>query len=106
MNDDRFEKWKAKNHRAEAYREDIGTLPLKTSSGNELDPVYVPAHTNQSALNAETLPGKPPFTRGLHPDMYRQRFWTFRQYSGFSSAAETNARWKELLRNGSTGLST
>lgn len=50
-------------------------------------------------------PGKYPFTRGLYPNMYRERFWTMRQYSGFGSAEETNKRFKFLLDKGQTGLS-
>src|ERR671924_1066667 len=49
--------------------------------------------------------GKFPFTRGLYPNMYRERLWTMRQYSGFGSAEETNKRFKFLLEHGQTGLS-
>ncbi|MGA7924338.1 MAG: methylmalonyl-CoA mutase family protein [Thermoplasmata archaeon] len=51
------------------------------------------------------FPGEPPFTRGIQPTMYRGRLWTFRQYSGFGSAAETNRRLRYLLAGGQTGLS-
>ena len=50
-------------------------------------------------------PGQFPFTRGIHKNMYRQRLWTMRQYSGFTSAEESNNRYKYLLKNGVTGLS-
>jgi methylmalonyl-CoA mutase N-terminal domain/subunit len=50
-------------------------------------------------------PGKPPFTRGVHPTMYRGRVWTMRHYAGFGDAAETNRRFKYLLEHGQTGLS-
>ena len=49
--------------------------------------------------------GKPPFTRGIHEEMYKKKAWTMRQYSGFSTAEETNKRFKKLLGNGQTGLS-
>ena len=49
--------------------------------------------------------GEYPFTRGIHPDMYRGRKWTMRQYAGYASAKETNERFHYLIRNGSTGLS-
>ena len=49
--------------------------------------------------------GKPPYTRGIHSGMYRQRLWTMRQYAGFSSAEETNERFKLLLERGQKGLS-
>src|ERR687898_2519099 len=50
-------------------------------------------------------PGRDPFTRGIYPTMYRGRTWTMRQYAGFGSAAETNARFRYLLDHGQTGLS-
>src|SRR6516165_6208553 len=50
-------------------------------------------------------PGKYPFTRGIHADMYRKRPWTMRQYAGFGTAAESNARYRYLLSQGTTGLS-
>src|ERR687898_1544066 len=50
-------------------------------------------------------PGQDPFTRGIYPTMYRGRAWTMRQYAGFGSAAETNARFRYLLEHGQTGLS-
>lgn len=51
------------------------------------------------------VPGKPPFTRGIHPGMYRTKLWTMRQYSGFGSADDTNARFKHLLKQGQMGIS-
>ncbi|HEX4997471.1 MAG TPA: methylmalonyl-CoA mutase family protein [Terriglobia bacterium] len=51
------------------------------------------------------MPGEFPFTRGIHPDMYRGRLWTMRQYAGFGDAAQTNQRFHYLLANGQTGLS-
>src|SRR5689334_15531337 len=68
----------------------------KTSSGVELKPVY----------GDSPLPGEFPFTRGPYQSMYRQRVWTMRQYSGFGSAKETNKRFRYLLKNGQTGLSS
>jgi methylmalonyl-CoA mutase N-terminal domain/subunit len=74
----------------------------ETDSGIEIKPVY-------SAEDADTadieLPGEFPFTRGPYPDMYRGRPWTIRQYAGFGSAEETNARFRYLLERGQTGLS-
>ena len=51
------------------------------------------------------LPGEPPFTRGIHPSGYRSRLWTMRMFAGFGSAEDTNARFKQLLDAGQTGLS-
>jgi len=50
-------------------------------------------------------PGKPPYTRGIYPDMYKSKLWTMRQYAGFSTSEETNKRFKMLLSQGQTGLS-
>ena len=54
---------------------------------------------------AHELPGEFPFTRGIHPDMYRTRLWTMRQYAGFGTAEESNRRYRYLLAQGVTGLS-
>src|SRR5580698_1739584 len=67
-------------------------------SGLPLEPVYGPE-------DAE-LPGQFPYTRGPYASMYRSRLWTMRQFAGFGSAEDTNARFKELLRSGGDGLST
>ena len=52
------------------------------------------------------LPGEFPYTRGIYPDMYRERLWTMRMFAGFGTATDTNGRFKEILRHGGTGLST
>ena len=72
-----------------------------TESGIELKPVYRP----EDAPRAPELPGDPPFTRGIYRDMYRGRPWTIRQYAGFASAEESNARYRYLLEQGQAGLS-
>src|SRR6185503_4830848 len=56
-------------------------------------------------INPGELPGQYPFTRGIHPGMYRGRLWTMRQYAGFGSAEESNRRYRYLLSQGITGLS-
>jgi len=53
----------------------------------------------------QSAPGDPPFTRGIYPTMYRGKLWTMRQYAGFGTAEETNARFRHLLDAGQTGLS-
>src|ERR687895_312923 len=73
----------------------------ETDSGIEIKPVY----TEADAERELELPGEFPFTRGPYPDMYRGRPWTIRQYAGFGSAEETNARFRYLLARGQTGLS-
>ena len=78
----------------------------ETSWGAPLDPVFGPHHV-AADRDEERLgqPGEFPFTRGVHPEMYRRRLWTMRQYAGFGSAAETNKRYRFLLDQGQTGLS-
>lgn len=77
-----------------------------TLSGIELEDLYSPELVeNIDYLSEVGFPGEYPFTRGVQATMYRGRFWTFRQYSGFGTAADTNARFKYLLEHGQTGLS-
>jgi methylmalonyl-CoA mutase N-terminal domain/subunit len=73
----------------------------ETESGIEVKPVYMP----DDAPGVLEPPGTPPFTRGPYRDMYRGRPWTIRQYAGFASAEETNARFRYLLAHGQMGLS-
>ena len=74
----------------------------ETDSGIEIKPVY----TDEDAAGAAPEPpGEFPFTRGPYRDMYRGKPWTIRQYAGFASAEETNARFRYLLQHGQTGLS-
>src|SRR5438270_257298 len=70
-----------------------------TDSGIEIQRVYPPADKEAEE------PGKFPFTRGIHPDMYRSKLWTMRQYAGFSTAEESNKRYHYLLSQGVMGLS-
>src|SRR4051812_39146205 len=74
---------------------------FQTSSGIPLKPYYMP---EDGPLDAEK-PGDYPYTRGLHPSMYRGRTWTMRQYAGYASAEESNARYRFLLGQGQSGLS-
>ncbi|HEV3230178.1 MAG TPA: methylmalonyl-CoA mutase family protein, partial [Solirubrobacteraceae bacterium] len=74
-----------------------------TDSGIELELVYT-----QEDLPADLQLGEPgrfPYTRGIHPEMYRKQLWTMRQYAGYASAKESNERYRYLLEHGSTGLS-
>jgi methylmalonyl-CoA mutase N-terminal domain/subunit len=74
----------------------------ETDSGIEVKPLYTAADVEPLDLEP---PGDFPFTRGPYRDMYRGRPWTIRQYAGFASAEETNARFRYLLERGQTGLS-
>ena len=78
---------------------------FQTESSIQVERVYTPPDPPTDYVSDLGFPGQYPFTRGVQPTMYRGRFWTMRQYAGFGSAAETNARYKYLLEQGQTGLS-
>ena len=74
-------------------------------SGIKVKPVYGPDDIEDLDFDKKIgQPGGYPFTRGIHPLMYRKRLWTMRQYSGFGTAKETNQRFKWLLEQGQTAL--
>jgi len=77
-----------------------------TTSSEPVQSLYTPLDVaDLDYLEDLGLPGEYPFTRGIHPTMYRGRLWTMRMFAGFGSAEETNARFKYLLQQGQTGLS-
>ncbi|MBI3667297.1 MAG: methylmalonyl-CoA mutase [Acidobacteria bacterium] len=80
-----------------------GDNARSTSCGIAI-PVYYPAR-EVDYNNQLGMPGEHPFTRGIRPDMYRGRLWTMRQYAGYGSAAESNARFRYLIEQGARGLS-
>jgi methylmalonyl-CoA mutase, N-terminal domain len=78
----------------------------RTDSGIEISAVYRPGDLDGWDPDVQLgEPGKPPYTRGIYPDMYRGRLWTMRQYAGFGTAEDTNERFRFLLSAGQTGLS-
>ena len=78
----------------------------KTLSGTPLKLLFTPLDLKDLEYIRDLgFPGEPPFTRGIHPTMYRGRLWTMREYAGFGSAAESNKRYRYLLDHGTTGLS-
>ena len=81
--------------------EDVKKVLLE--SGIEVKPLYSREDVDDSEVD-QSLPGVYPFTRGIHPLMYRKRPFTIRQYAGFASPEETNRRFKFLIENGQTGL--
>ena len=96
MSDDK-QTWPSKSDWQREYDATrLRDVPFETMSGVPVDPVYGDA----------PLPGQYPFTRGLHAAGYRSRLWTMRMFAGFGTAEDTNARFKEILRNGGMGLST
>src|SRR5262245_52634530 len=77
-----------------------------TVSGHPIKRLYTPADLAEwDAPHDLGVPGEPPYTRGIHPAMYRTRLWTMRQFAGFGAAEDSNARYRYLLSQGQTGLS-
>jgi len=76
-----------------------------TTSGEPVRRLYTPLEVEGEYLEELGFPGAYPFTRGVHPTMYRGRLWTMRMFAGFGTAEETNQRFKYLLEHGQTGLS-
>jgi methylmalonyl-CoA mutase N-terminal domain/subunit len=82
-------------------------MKFTTLSGNLLDVMYNPAEqTAEEYLRDIGFPGEYPYTRGIHPNGYRGKLWTMRQFAGFGTPEDTNERFKYLLAHGQTGLST
>jgi methylmalonyl-CoA mutase N-terminal domain/subunit len=80
--------------------------PVQTASGFTVAPLYTYADIQHLDYERDIgYPGEFPFTRGIYPSMYRGRPWTFREYAGFGTAEDTNARYRALLSEGMTGLS-
>jgi methylmalonyl-CoA mutase N-terminal domain/subunit len=76
------------------------------NSAAEIEPLYTALDVDPQTAENLGVPGTYPFTRGIHPTGYRGKLWTMRQFAGFGSASDTNARFKFLLEHGQTGLST
>ncbi len=94
---DKKEKW-LKAYKKSKFRE----YSFDSASGRKIEPLYSDNDISQEI----GYPGSYPYTRGIHPNMYRGKLWTMRQFSGFGAPEETNKRFKFLLDNGQTGLST
>ena len=96
---------------AAAWREHVARLPVRdetdfsTISGTPVEAVYLPSDLEPGLEDRTGRPGDFPYTRGVHPTMYRGRLWTMRQFAGFGTAEDTNQRYKFLLSRGQTGLS-
>src|SRR3989449_2790632 len=80
--------------------------PVTTDSGIPVKGVYTGKDASPEWAKSLGLPGQHPYARGIYGEMYRQKLWTMRQYTGFGSAQETNMRFKYLISQGETGLST
>jgi len=92
--------------RAQKKGANIAQVSAQTESGTPFQAVYGPQDLAGFDPDHElSEPGHYPYTRGIHPSMYTTRPWTMRQYAGFGTAAESNARYRELIAHGSAGLS-
>ncbi|MFQ6674956.1 MAG: methylmalonyl-CoA mutase [Fidelibacterota bacterium] len=100
----RFEEKKARWER-EAASSPVRDYSFETVSGEPVDLLYLPERADGEYLNKLGFPGQYPYTRGIHPNMYRGKLWTMRQFSGFGTPEETNRRFHFLLKEGQTGLS-
>lgn len=80
-------------------------MKFTSVSGNNIDACYFPDDADGKYLDKIGFPGEYPYTRGIHPNGYRGKIWTMRQFAGFGSPEDTNERFKYLLEHGQTGLS-
>jgi len=101
MTEDPAQRWREEVWEPYRRRHPERKEAFLSASGLPLEPCCFPGAVQPPAEG----PGEPPYTRGIHPTMYRGRYWTMRQYAGFSSAADTNRRFRWLLEQGQTGLS-
>src|SRR5512140_3179388 len=99
---DSKKQWEEKARRAGRERE----AKFTTVSGEPVDQLYTPDDiADINYLSDIGFPGEYPYTRGIHHTMYRGRLWTMRQFAGFGTPEDTNARYHYLLAHGQTGLS-
>ncbi len=99
--------WERRTYRPFVDRAKERPVPFESLSGIPIEPLYTPEDLAGTSY-AERLgyPGEYPYTRGVYPTMYRGRLWTMRMFAGFGRPEDTNARFKYLLAQGQTGLST
>ena len=105
MSDDR-ERWEQETYGHFVKRSPERDVRFETLSGLPVKPLYTPADVTGSYADTIGYPGEYPYTRGVYPTMYRGRLWTMRMFAGFGRPEDTNARFKYLLKEGQTGLST
>ena len=102
---DKFENWQEKVYKPAIKKFPERKTEFTTDSGITLQPVIPPSEIPEDRETSLGYPGEYPYTRGVKPTMYRGRHWTMRQYAGYSSATESNKRYRFLLEQGQTGLS-
>ena len=101
-----FRDWEENELAAFTERQPESRDDFQTASGIPLKRLYTALDAAATPLTDIGLPGQYPYTRGPYPTMYRGRLWTMRQIAGFGTGADTNARFKYLIEQGQTGLST
>ena len=102
-----YDKWKAEVLEPSLEKNPERLKEFMTTSSQKVDRLYTPLDTAHIDFDRDiSYPGEFPYTRGIHSTMHRGRLWTMRMFAGFGSAEETNARFKYLLEQGQTGLST
>ena len=103
---DERKRWEEETHDPSVKKMPERKIPFTTVSGEPVKNLYSPADVEEIDFNKEIgWPGEYPYTRGIHPTMYRSRLWTMRQFTGFGTAAQTNERLRYLVSSGATGLS-
>jgi methylmalonyl-CoA mutase N-terminal domain/subunit len=105
MSDDR-ERWEQETYGAFLKRAPARDVRFESLSGFPIKPLYTSEDVTGSYAEKLGYPGEYPYTRGVYPTMYRGRLWTMRMFAGFGRPEDTNARFKYLLKEGQTGLST
>ncbi len=101
------DRWEREIYRPSVDRTPERNVRFESLSGLPLQPLYTPEDTRAGSYDEKLgYPGEYPFTRGVYPTMYRGRLWTMRMFAGFGRPEDTNARFKYLLAQGQTGLST
>ncbi len=101
----KYENWQEKLYKPAITKFPERKAEFTTDSGITLQPVIPPSEIPADREASLGYPGEFPYTRGVQPTMYRGRHWTMRQYAGYSSASESNKRYRFLLEQGQTGLS-
>src|SRR6185503_17723267 len=102
---EQYNKWKETSLKKSLDKFSERKTRFETSAGIEVPRVALPVDEDSDYAEKLGFPGEYPYTRGVQPTMYRSRLWTMRQYAGFSTAEESNPRYRSLLGQGQTGLS-
>jgi methylmalonyl-CoA mutase N-terminal domain/subunit len=103
--DPKFTEWEENELAKSLKRFPERKAKFTNHGGEEVPRLSTPPSLDETYMDSQGFPGRYPYTRGVQPTMYRGRLWTMRQYAGFSTAAESNKRYRFLLEQGTSGLS-